>query len=159
LTSTTVTAGKAGRFTSRSALAGLLTWVQHNGLFMAFAICVVAFTLASPRFLTIPNLTVILLTVSLVAIMAVPAAMIVTAGYVDLSVGSVAVLAAVIYGELSNIGMPMPVGLLAALFVAVVWGLVQGFLSARLGFTPIVVTLGGLAGLRGIAELIGAGRT
>jgi ribose transport system permease protein len=119
----------------------------------------VAFTLASPRFLTIPNLTVILLTVSLVGIMAVPAAMIVTAGYVDLSVGSMAVLAAVIYGEASAAGLPMPACLLAAFAVAIIWGLFQGFLSARLGFTPIVVTLGGLAALRGISELIGAGRT
>ena len=145
--------------TSRRATAGTLAWIQHNGLFVAFVMIFVAFTLASPRFLTIPNLTVILLTVSMVAIMAVPMAMIVTAGYVDLSVGSMAVLAAVVYGEASNLGVPMVGGLLAAFFVAVLWGLLQGFLSARLGFAPIVVTLGGLAMLRGVAELLGAGRT
>jgi ribose transport system permease protein len=145
--------------TSRRATAGVLSWIQHNGLFVAFALCFIGFSVLNSRFLTIPNLTVILLTVSLIAIMAVPMAMIVTAGYVDLSVGSMAVLAATVYGEAANLGVPMVGGLMAAFFVAVLWGLLQGFLTTRLGFAPIVVTLGGLAALRGIAQLVGAGRT
>lgn len=155
----TTASAAAGRAASRPGLARVFAFIQNNGLLLAFAICFVGFSLASPRFLTVPNLTVILLTVSTVAIMAVPSAMIITAGYVDLSLGSMAVLAAVVYGELSHIGMAWPVCILAAFAVAVLWGLIQGFLSAQVGFTPIVVTLGGLAALRGIADLIGAGRT
>jgi ribose transport system permease protein len=140
------------------AISGL-HFVQNNGLFVAFAICALAFSLASPRFLTVPNITVLLLAVSITAIMAVPEAMLVTSGYVDLSVGSEAVLAATIFGQAASFGWPWQAGVLLALLFAVIWGILQGFMSARLGFTPIVVTLGGYAGLRGIAQLLSAGNT
>jgi ribose transport system permease protein len=145
--------------TSRSLTVTGLRFVQNNGLFVAFAICLAAFSLASPRFLTVSNITVLLLAVSITAIMAVPEAMLVTAGYVDLSVGSEAVLAATIFGQAAASGWPWQAGVLLALLFAVIWGILQGYMAARLGFTPIVVTLGGYAGLRGIAELISAGNT
>ena len=39
------------------------------------------------------------------------------------------------------------------------WGLATGYLVAYLGFSPVVVTLGGLAGARGVAEILSKGIT
>ena len=41
----------------------------------------------------------------------------------------------------------------------VAWGLATGFVVAYLGFSPVVVTLGGLAGARGVAEILSQGFT
>jgi ribose/xylose/arabinose/galactoside ABC-type transport system permease subunit len=46
-----------------------------------------------------------------------------------------------------------------AVVVALAWGTITGFLVARLRLSPIVVTLGGLAGARGLAELISYAKT
>jgi ribose transport system permease protein len=47
----------------------------------------------------------------------------------------------------------------AALLVGLGWGLTTGYLVAYLGFSPVVVTLGGLAGARGVAEILSKGFT
>jgi len=70
----------------------LLAWAQRNGLFFALAAMIAFFALASERFFTSQNASVILLQVAVVGIVAVPGAMLVLAGFVDLSVGAVAVL-------------------------------------------------------------------
>lgn len=114
---------------------------------------VVVFSSMSGAFLTTSNLTVILQSVAVVGIIAVPAAMLLLCGYVDLAVGSIAVLAAICFGRFAG-SMPVELAFVLALLVGAGWGAVSGFLICYLDFSPIVVTLGGLAGARGLAELI-----
>ncbi|KAA3638999.1 MAG: ABC transporter permease [Armatimonadetes bacterium] len=138
----------------------LLELGQQGGLVTALVLLIIVFTSMSPYFLTQSNAKVILLQVSVVGIIAVPGAMLLLAGYVDLSVGSVAVLSAVAFGRLAGVeGMPIWGAILLALLVGALWGFAQGFLICQLGFSPIVVTLGSLAGARGLAELINNSRT
>jgi ribose transport system permease protein len=132
---------------------------QRSGLIAAFVLLVVFFSASAPRFLTGPNIEAILLQVSIVGIAAVPGAMLVLAGYVDLSVGSVAVLASVVFGKLMTGGMPVGLAMTLALLVGAGWGLLNGILICRFGFSAIVVTLAGLAGARGLAEAISQGQT
>jgi ribose/xylose/arabinose/galactoside ABC-type transport system permease subunit len=135
----------------------VLAWSQRNGLFFALAIMTVLFSLSSERFLTPQNISVILQQVAVVGIIAVPGAMLVLAGYVDLSVGSIAVFAATIFGKSMEAGLGLPLALLFGLCAGTAWGVLNGWLIARLGFSPIIVTLGGLAGARGLSELITLG--
>lgn len=134
-------------------------WAQRNGLLFALLILVAFFSTQSDRYLTRTNLHVVLLQVAVVAIIAVPGAMLLVAGYVDLAVGSVAVLASIILGELVTAGWSTLAATFAALLVGVAWGIATGYLIAYLGFSPVVVTLGGLAGARGLAEIISKGLT
>lgn len=83
----------------------VLAWSQRNGLFFALVIMTVFFSLYSERFLTPQNISVILQQVAVVGIIAVPGAMLVLAGYVDLSVGSIAVFAATIFGKSMEAGL------------------------------------------------------
>lgn len=85
--------------------------------------------------------------------------MLLLAGYVDLSVGSVAVLTAVVFGELASGPMSVWLAFICALATAGAYGLFNGILIAYLGMSPIVVTLGGLAGARGLAEVASGGLT
>jgi len=66
-------------------------------------------------------------------------------GGIDLSVGSVMGLSAIVAGVLMNAGYPIWTGIGAALAAAVVVGLINGYLIAYVGMRPFVVTLGMLA--------------
>lgn len=134
-------------------------WAQRNGLFFAFLVLIAYFTIRDPRFLAPSNVTTVLLQVSIVGIIAIPGAMLVLSGYVDLSVGSVMVLAAVVFGLVAQAGLPLIACVLIALAVGAGWGLLNGTVINVLGFSPIVVTLGGLAAARGIAEALSQGQT
>jgi ribose/xylose/arabinose/galactoside ABC-type transport system permease subunit len=137
----------------------IITWAQRNGLFFALVILVIYFSTASSHFLTPSNSSVVLLQVSTVGIMAVPGAMLILSGYVDLSVGSVSGLAAVVFGALFQHHVPELLAFFLALGVGLGWGLMNGYLISYIGFSPIIITLGGLAGARGLAEIVTQGFT
>jgi ribose/xylose/arabinose/galactoside ABC-type transport system permease subunit/ABC-type branched-subunit amino acid transport system ATPase component len=133
------------------AVSAVIGWSKRNALFYALAVLFIYFSFASANFLSTSNIKVILLNVAILGIVAVPGAMLVLAGFVDLSVGSAAVLCAVVFGKLFAAGAPTGVCFVLALLCGTLWGLIQGGLVAYLGLSPIVVSLGGLAGLRGLA--------
>ena len=141
--------GAAEKAQARAALVG---WAQQNGLLFAVILLVVAISLATSNFMTTSNIAVVLLQVSVTGLIAVPGAMLLLSGYVDLSVGSVGVLSAVVFGALVASGVPVGPSVVVALGVGMAWGAINGFLIAYLGFSPIVVTLAGMAGARGIAQ-------
>jgi ribose transport system permease protein len=158
----TSTAGRSRRRTPRllppggaRAIAGRLGAYQSGGLLIALVLLSVFFGTRSGHFWTSSNLKVVLLQVSIVGIVAVPGAMLVLSGYVDLSVGSVAVLAVAVFGEMVKVDHhSIAFGIVAALAAGAGWGLMNGVLISYLQFSPIVVTLGGYAGARGTAEAI-----
>ena len=140
-------------------LQPLINWARGNGLFFALLLLIAVFSAMSERFLTVSNFKVILQQVSVTGLIAVPGAMLVLANYVDLSVGSVSVLAAVVFGALMTLHAGLAVSIVLGLAAGVAWGAFNGYVIAVLGFSPIIVTLGGLAGARGIAELMTQGFT
>lgn len=140
-------------------LRAAVDWAQRSGLFFGLILLVVFFSAQSSAFLDRDNLLVILVQVAIVGIIAVPGAMLVLSGFVDLAVGSVAVLAAIVFGELSAGGAPWTLAALGAIAAGAAWGLFSGGLISYLDFSPIIVTLGGFAGARGFAELISKGET
>ena len=137
----------------------VLAWAQRNGLFFALAAMIAFFALASERFFTSQNASVILQQVAVVGIVAVPGAMLVLANFIDLSVGAVAVLSSVIFGLSMQAELGLVPSCLFGLAVGTAWGAFNGYLIAYLDFSPIIVTLGGLAGARGVSELITHGFT
>ncbi len=80
-------------------------------------------------------------------------AVILTAG-IDLSVGSVMGLSAVVTALALNAGQPLAVGVGAGLGVALLCGLVNGALVAYLRLSPFVVTLAMLAIARSLALVV-----
>jgi ribose/xylose/arabinose/galactoside ABC-type transport system permease subunit len=79
----------------------------------------------------------------------------VLAGFVDLSVGAVAVLAVAIFGQMSQINhLPLAESIAIAVAAGAGWGLLNGILICYLDFSPLIVTLAGYAGARGVADAI-----
>jgi rhamnose transport system permease protein len=75
-------------------------------------------------------------------------------GEIDLSVASVMGLASVVLAVLWEAGVPIEVGILAALLAGLGVGLFNGFWIAVVGLPSLVVTLASLIGVRGLAYML-----
>ena len=150
----------ASRVATAERRRRLVRWAQHSGVLFALMALMVLFAIMSDRFLVLNNLRIVALQIAVIGIVAIPGAMLVLSGYVDLSVGSVMILSAVGFGQLFDAGMPVFWAALVGILIGLAWGLVvNGYLISYLGFSPIVVTLGGLALARGLAEAWSQGIT
>ena len=139
---------------SRSSLQRLAS-AQGGGLFVALVLLSLYFSVSTGSFFTRSNILVVLEQISVLGIVAVPGAMLLVSGNLDLSVGSVAGLSAAIFGEFDKIfGWPVWLAALGALAVGAAWGTMNGILISYLGFSPVIVTLGGFAGAAGLAQTI-----
>ncbi|MGI8788452.1 MAG: sugar ABC transporter permease [Pyrinomonadaceae bacterium] len=106
-------------------------------------------------FFTPRNLSNLMLQTSVTGILAVGMLMVIVAGQIDLSVGSVLGLAgAVAAVALTEWNYSLPVALLCAIAVGVLIGGVQGTLTAYLKIPAFIVTLGGLLAWRGAVKAI-----
>src|SRR5688500_8603722 len=96
-------------------------------------------------FLTPRNLSNLMLQTSVTGIIAVGMLMVIIAGQIDLSVGSVLGFAGAVAAiALVNWEFGLPVALLSAIIIGSFIGLVQGTLTAYLNIPAFIVTLGGL---------------
>ena len=93
-----------------------------------------------------------------IALVAIPATLIVIAGGIDLSVGSAMALAAVVGGLIFEKGGSLWLGSAAALGTGAAAGLLNGILAPRSRLHPLIVTLATLSLFRGLAEGISGGR-
>jgi ribose transport system permease protein len=85
-------------------------------------------------------------------------AVVIIAGGIDLSIGSVICISAVLTSHLSMVvGMDIAPAVALSITCALAIGLAQGSVSAWLGVQPFVVTLGSMLFLRGAAEVLTGG--
>ncbi|CAN5450378.1 sugar ABC transporter permease [soil metagenome] len=111
-------------------------------------------------FLTPRNLSNLMLQMSVTGILAVGMLMVIVSGNIDLSVGSVMGLAGGIAAILmADYGYGLLPSFVAAIAVAVIIGLFQGFLTAYLNIPAFIVTLGGLLAWRGAIKGISNSET
>ena len=114
-----------------------------------------AFGLTSSQFLLSGNIRNIFVQISVVGVAAIGETIVLLAGGLDLSVGSVVLLSEVICADLTATHhLPLSVALLAALGAAGGIGLLNGVLVAVIGIEPILATLGTLLVAAGLAKLI-----
>lgn len=123
-------------------------------LIIYLLVCAV-FTILSPYFLTINNFVNIGRTLPVVGIIAIGETLVLIAGGVDLSVGSVAALSGVITGLLwEAAGLPIGLAATAGLASGVFIGLINGLLVTRLRINPLISTLATFSIVRGLAFVL-----
>jgi rhamnose transport system permease protein len=135
-----------------STLAGLARW-DVLLLVILIGLLVVGNSL-SPVFLTPFNMSNLASSVMEVGVMALAMTPIIVMGDIDLSVESMVGLSGAVAGWLLLHGVPLPIGILAALGVGAIGGLFNGLLVTRGGLPSLVVTLGTLALFRGFAAVL-----
>lgn len=138
--------------------------VRDSGIAVALVVLVIFFALTSDHFLTPANFTNILTQVTINLILAVGVTFVILIGGIDLSVGSVLALCAVVAGTVINLpGLPVfaavTLATLAAVGVGIVCGLLNGFISAYWKLPSFIVTLGMLNIARGAALQVTDART
>ncbi len=139
---------------------------QLNALFnsdasqkiLAFAgliIMFVAFSLASPNFFQFSNIVGILLATAVNGVLALGVTFVIITAGIDLSVGTVMTLSAVMTGVfITNLGLPIPIGILGGLLTGGVAGWINGTVIAKMKIPPFVSTLGMLYIAKGLALVI-----
>lgn len=126
--------------------------LRTSGIYIAFVLIVVLFTIMTDGLLLSPiNLTNIVLQYSYVLILALGMIMVIVAGHIDLSVGSLVALTGAVSAVLViKTGAPWWVGILAAVAVGALCGVWQGFWVAYVGIPAFIVTLAGMLLFRGL---------
>jgi rhamnose transport system permease protein len=134
--------------------------VRELGIALGLVILVVVTTVANPRFLSAQSIKDLLLSSTILAILAVGQAIVVITRNVDLSVGSILGLAAFATGTtfVAHPGLPIPVMILIGVALGAVLGAVNGGLIAAARVPALVVTLGTLYVFRGLDYMWATGR-
>lgn len=123
-------------------------------LLVLLALIVAANVSASPYYLGVGNLVNLFQLSIEKVIVALAMTLIIINGEIDLSVASIMGLAACVLAWLFQMGVPVPVALLAGLAAGAVAGLFNGFWIAYVGLPSLAVTLAGLIGFRGVARIL-----
>lgn len=148
-------------------------WVQHRriatglrkllatreiGVLIALLLMGAFLSLATPSFLSVRNLLNIGRQVSLLGIMATGMLFVLVSREIDLSVGSIYALAAIVTGLFIVQQWPLWLALLVGLAIGLFIGLVNGTLSTYGQLPSFITTLGMMSVVRGFALLITEGK-
>jgi rhamnose transport system permease protein len=111
------------------------------------------FALIGNNFLTSVNAFEVLRSSVEVGLLALALTPVIITGGIDLSVGSMMGLAAIVFGALwRDLHLPLALAAFGTLLVGLAGGALNGLLIARLELSPLIVTLGTFSLFRGIAE-------
>ena len=123
--------------------------------FAGLIVIIIVFSLLSPFFLTGDNIIAILLATAVNGILALGVTFIIITAGIDLSVGTVMTLSAVMTAvTITNWGMPIGVGIIVGLLTGAMAGLFNGVLISRFKIPPFIATLGTMMIARGLSLVI-----
>jgi rhamnose transport system permease protein len=114
----------------------------------AIAALALVLAVAAPGYFSRENLSDLLLANLPVLLIAIGMTLVIIAGQIDISVGSVFAVCAVASGVLSKLGMPVWTAAVAGCLVGTACGSLNGALVAYAGIPSIVVTLATMTALR-----------
>lgn len=125
--------------------------------FVYYAFLIVLFfftiTLQESSFLSLANFMNIIRQTTPITIMAIGLTFALAGGHIDLSIGSVVALSALVAAVLLQT-VPMPIAILGALMVGVVIGLINGLLIEWLKVSSLLITLGTMGIITGLSRQI-----
>jgi erythritol transport system permease protein len=166
-TTNAIPAKKSRRITRTSVLQFLL----RGRAFIALILVVVYFAITLwPQFLSAGNVVIMSKHVAQNALLAIGMTFVILTGGIDLSVGSIVGLTAMISGMLINEGIAIPslgvivyphtwMILVISIIIATIMGTINGLIITRFNVAPFIATLGMMYVARGFAGLLNNGYT
>jgi rhamnose transport system permease protein len=139
----------------------LKSLLRHE-TFLAILLVVVLIVLSfqSDKFFTVSNLLNQGRLMTETGLIAIAMTFIIATGGIDLSVGSILGLTAILTGVFwQNVGLPLPLAAAAAIAVGTLAGFANGVIITRFRVPPLIATLATLALYRGLAEGISQARS
>ncbi len=126
-------------------------------LVMIVGLCLVS-VFADTRFFRLQNLMIILQDTSIFMVLAMGMTLVITGRGIDLSIGSIAALSAVIMAMLiKDAGLNVFLGMAVAILVGITCGLLNGFVITKLRVPDLIATLSTDLVFRGLALVLAAG--
>lgn len=119
-------------------------------IFFVLVLAFFGFTIGDSGFLSVTNLFNIARTTAMITVIAVAMTFVISAGELDLSVGSTTALAALVCALVMQAGFPWPLAVAAAIGSGLVVGLLNGFFVTVIGIPSFLVTLGMMQFIRGV---------
>ena len=126
--------------------------------FLALVLLATVLGAISPEFRQISNLLNLLRQAAFNGLIAIGMTCVILSDGIDLSVGSVFALAAIICAKLLTSGVAAPLAILAALVIGTLLGLVSGILVAKFRLQAFIATLITMTAYRGLAMIITDGK-
>lgn len=120
-------------------------------------VMMVVFSFLSPAFFSYNNFQIVLQPIPEIALVAIGVTILMISGEFDLSVGSVFALSPMIMVIVLAAGFPLPLAMIVGLLAAMCAGLVNAFITLRLGLPSFIATLGMLFMARSLAIVISGG--
>ncbi|QTE29166.1 multiple monosaccharide ABC transporter permease [Pengzhenrongella sicca] len=130
--------------------------LRQSGIYIAFVAIIALFAILTDGVLLSPgNISNIVLQYSYILILAIGMVIVIIAGHIDLSVGSVVALTGAVSATVViTQGNPWWTGMIAAVVVGLFVGCWQGFWVAFVGIPAFIVTLAGMLLFRGLTLLV-----
>jgi ribose transport system permease protein len=139
---------------AQAVKSGLFTMgaMQKAVAFVVLVLLLAFFSIFAPNFAAWNNMVNIMQATAVNGVLGVAVTFVIIAGGIDLAVGTMMTLTAVMAGlVLTNLGMPLPLGVLGALASGAAMGAVSGVTIAKLKIPPFIATLGMMQIARGLA--------
>ncbi|MHB8277427.1 MAG: ABC transporter permease [Candidatus Humimicrobiaceae bacterium] len=131
----------------------LSTFINDNRIYIMFAIVFTLMSVISPNFLNLFNMANILKGAALGAVVSAGFSVVLISGYLDLSIGSVINLGAVVVIFVMNVA-GLTVGIIAAVAAGLIVGLINGLIVTKGKIHAFIVTLGMLSTIKGLLYII-----
>ena len=132
--------------------------LSEYAAFLALVLLATVLGAISPEFRQISNLLNLLRQAAFNGLIAIGMTCVILSDGIDLSVGSVFALAAIICAKLLTAGVAAPLAILAALVIGTLLGLVSGILVAKFRLQAFIATLITMTAYRGLAMIITDGK-
>jgi ribose transport system permease protein len=142
---------------ARSRAQSLLTGesIQRLLALGALVLLLVFFSIVVPHFASTANYIDILTATAVNGVLATGVTFVIITGGIDLSLGTAMTFCSVVAGIVAvNWGLPLPLGILAALAAGALVGLINGTLIAKMKLPPFIATLGMLYVTLGMAQVL-----
>ncbi|MBW4706225.1 ABC transporter permease [Roseobacter sp. YSTF-M11] len=139
---------------TKSDIGGFLA---RQGILVAFAVFIIGFTLANPRFLDPDNIMGVIRSSAILGVMALGVTFVVISGNLDLSVGSMMSFSTIVVLDLHDkLGPTLAIPAMFAMTLCL--GALIGFLVGYLKLNSLIVTLGMLSAIHGLTLTYSGGK-
>ena len=131
--------------------------LAKQGILVAFALFIIAFTIANPKFLSVDNMFSVVRSSAILGVMALGVTFVVISGNLDLSVGSMMSFSTIVVLDLHDQIVPL-LAIPAMFAMTIALGAFIGFLVGYLKLNSLIVTLGMLSAIHGLTLTYSGGK-
>lgn len=133
----------------------IIQWISQENILLVISVAVfILFSLTAQGFFNINNFYTILRSMSIISVLGVGITFVITAGEIDLSIGTLPALCGATLAVLLQQGFSLPIAFLISLSVAVTIGLVNGLIIVSTGLPSIIITLASNMIASGLAYIL-----